>query len=317
MHLYIAIILPLMTSMENTGLYVGLKADSIEKMQRIIEDECYKNPLPMEFYIKKSYWKGNKIYGCSYDNCEWELQVHINSVTISSFNAEQNLCCILVSPKPSKKNLMRHRDIASYAQYNSPKLTSQPCLSVYGLRVTPNMASDVRMSLRCSPYTEESMKYRGVEPWLIEYCKLNNTAQYRYKENAESSVFINCALLLPVGPIIQHSFLRTLQINGEFSKTKNGIVSQIFVLTMGDRKNTSAPIAFGCCKSESSENYADFLSMLQSNIDRWDVIKDTANPIGVIHDRHVSFLPAYKIALPSHIIDRIDIIHFCRNIEVY
>ena len=254
-------------------------------------------------------------------SCPWRIDISKSRLhnpdrdilSVVGTSLKHGLTCLIGTPSPSLDYFLRQRPVANFAMANKPKDVIA-YVKTFGFDMSTSTASRLKEKASASPGSEQALGYQAIRPWLEKYVELNPGAVMRYKENVTTGSFESCALLFPAAPLLKHSFLRTFMVNGGFIETPDGVKAQLFVLTVGDREHRSVPIAIGIYDVESIENYSDFFGMLEENEEIWKLLLSIV--VGVMHDRHLSFLQAVLACFPPKTLNRIDVIHLVRNIKV-
>jgi hypothetical protein len=301
------------------------------------------NP-PMKFLIQphigKNYKTRDIVYICDNGHkpgetveadintcCQWMVyakssrvnKAETYKITSANFNhgSVDGNPCTTTKPSPSIKYLMRQPHIIKMVKSTVSQVDFIKQVSIeYGYNISSANASRLYASITDSPTSKQGLGYKLIKPWLEEFVRLNPESAYTYSEDPVTGEFQHASILFPVGSVFKHSFKGTLMLNGGFVKMKNGGIAQMFVLTLGDRLNHNLPVAIGVYPVESTVNYSDFLSLLRHNAEVWERVNDTIRGLALIHDRHLSFRSAVKASLPSHVLDRVDVIHLVRNSKV-
>ena len=312
------------TRSRKTEIAVGFRAS---RKAMYVEVETYALERGFEVMIKKGDVGGRISYVCCDHRivqggslCQFSIVTDrqrrggMDELVVSSVEPNHGPYCTGGTvPTPSFEFLCNHLGLLAYAVHNKPHMIRKHAMTSYNFVVPDSTASRLKTFAMSTEHSERALSYAGILPWLQEFCANNPGAQYHFQRNELTKQFESAALLLPVDDILNHSFLGTMQLDAGHVLTPMGIKCLQFILTFSNREHRTVPAMWGWFDVESGDNYTTFLSLMKKSQTTFALVNRA--DVSIIHDRHLSFLPAI-LAVLWLVLNRIDIVHIVKNCRV-
>lgn len=297
------------------AMYLAVETHAIENRFEVMIEKINGSTTKNISYICADHRTVVDGSGCTFriDTERWRSMGNEELEVVLFEPNHGSLCTGGPIPTPSFDFLSKHLGLLAYAVHSKPHMIVKHASTAYNVVVSDSMASRLKLFATNTENSERSLSYAGIHPWLVAFCADNPGAHYHFQRNATTNRFESAALLLPIDEILAHSFLGTMQLDAGHVMTPMGIKCLQFVLTFSNRERRTFPAMWGWFDAESADNYTTFLALTKKSPTTYALVNRP--DVAIIHDRHLSFLPAI-LAILCLVLNRIDIVHIIKNCRV-